>query len=116
MVTPTPYSQRVADRVRDAIASADETITSVSASSGIARMTLTRRLTGAPFLVSEVEAIAGVLGIDPSDLLLDSHEPATARAARRSAKAFTLTNMKAERTRRVASRKAQLRDDKAGRS
>lgn len=56
--------------VAEAIRAARETPNSIALATGIPRTTLNRRLMGAsPFNVSELDAIARVLGIDASDFL-----------------------------------------------
>ena len=70
MVTPTEYSASVAHHVTQALQSNSQSVKATAEATGIARVTLTRRLTGrSPFNVAELEAIAQHLGTTVSDLL-----------------------------------------------
>ncbi|TFD27475.1 helix-turn-helix domain-containing protein [Cryobacterium cryoconiti] len=70
MATNTDFPQRVAQYVDSAIRDAGENTKSVAEGTGIARMTLARRLTGStPFTVAEVARIATHLGTTPEQLM-----------------------------------------------
>lgn len=66
--TPT-YSQRVADAVAAAMTAGGWSEKALAEATGIARVTLRRRLAGSPFDVSELAAIATALNTSVSALL-----------------------------------------------
>lgn len=69
MVTPTEYPVRVAEVVQTRLAAAEITTRNLSERTGIARMTLARRLTGSsPFTVSELALIAPLIEMSVSDI------------------------------------------------
>jgi hypothetical protein len=70
----SPYPQLVAEAVKQAMADANQSELSLSEASGIPRVTLRRRLLAGNFTVSELSAIARVLGTTVADLI----EPASA--------------------------------------
>jgi hypothetical protein len=63
-------TQRVAEKVAEAIEAANETPTGVAKVTGIHRSTLLRRLTGnSPFTTIELELLADHFGTEPADFL-----------------------------------------------
>lgn len=70
MQTNRTYQQRVAAEVRAEMARQDVTAQSIAPAAHISPATLSRRLSGtSPFSVAELEAVAGALGVEPSDFL-----------------------------------------------
>jgi hypothetical protein len=71
MATP-PTNRTIAERVREAMETADRSEVTLALDTGIARSTLRRRLAGTtPWLTSELVAIASVLDVGLLDLLAD---------------------------------------------
>lgn len=65
MPTPTDTSERIAATVSAALREAGITQATAVEKTGIAKATLERRLTGkSPFLTTELELIADMLGVD----------------------------------------------------
>ena len=71
MGSSTVWSRAIIARVNEAIEASGHSVREVAKLSGISRETLRRRLgeNPTPFTVNEIESIADVLHVDPSDLL-----------------------------------------------
>jgi Na+/phosphate symporter len=70
MHTNETFPQVVAANVGTAIRAAGESVKGVAESTGIARVTLIRRLSGVtPFTVAEIAAIANHLHVTPAQLI-----------------------------------------------
>lgn len=72
MDTATTYPQRVAAAVTEAMETGGWSEKALAEKTGIARVTLRRRLAGSPFDVSELAAIASALGTTVSALLAEA--------------------------------------------
>jgi transcriptional regulator with XRE-family HTH domain len=73
MDTTNHLPPTVAKRVGEAIKSGDYSVMAMAEATHIPRATLTRRLSGVtPFNVSELAAIAAVLGCSPTDFYADA--------------------------------------------
>lgn len=71
MDTNPTFHEQVARNVAAAVSAAGETTKNVAEATGIARMTLTRRLTGAtPFTVAELALIARHLDLTPDEFMV----------------------------------------------
>lgn len=70
--TGTTYPHRVAAAVTAAMAAGNWSEKALAETTGIARVTLRRRLAGSPFDVAELAAIATALGTTVSALLEDA--------------------------------------------
>lgn len=69
--TPSPHTEDVTSEIFERMVSLDMTTEELADRSDIGVKALTNRLEGrAPWLISEVEAVAGALGCEPVDVLL----------------------------------------------
>lgn len=74
MDNPTSYLDAVVSAVQEAMRDAGVTVHQLSTTTGIARSTLTRRLTGhSPFTVNELAAIASALEVPVGMLAAPRH-------------------------------------------
>lgn len=72
-----PASQRVALAVRDHLRQAGKTQLDIVDATGIPRTTLNRRMTGnSPFTISELELIAGAIGVTVTEIMQASEDAA----------------------------------------
>lgn len=73
MDTPPTFAATVATAVSTAIQEQGQTVLGLAEATGIARVTLTRRLAGhTPFTVAELDAIASALGVDVRTFTADA--------------------------------------------
>lgn len=64
------WSQKVSDNLREAIDSSEVSLNQLAKDTDIALSTLFRRYKGKiPWDTDEIEAVCGVLGVDPQDLM-----------------------------------------------
>lgn len=78
MAPTDTYPEAVREAVKSAIAAAGTTPNAVAAGTGIPQATLSRRMNGAPFLVSELDQIARFLGVPVEDLAAPTRKVAAA--------------------------------------
>lgn len=70
MALPTSISRSIAESVASRLEASGITGRDAAARTGIANSTLSRRLTGhSPFTVTELEALAGLLGVTVAELV-----------------------------------------------
>lgn len=74
-----PMTHLVAARVRDEMASRGVSVKELADATGLARMTLTRRLTGhSPFTIAELDTLSAHFGTTADRLMADARKAGAA--------------------------------------